>query len=56
MALCTPEDLTRRLALRKGDFRWRGERVDPVQHPEFLPTLISWGGWLYQAAFDPETA
>ena len=25
MALCTPEELSRRLALRKADFRWRGE-------------------------------
>lgn len=56
MALCTPEELSRRLALRKGDFRWRGESVDPSRHPEFAPTLISWGSWLYQAAFDPETA
>ena len=56
MALCTPEELTRRLALRKADFRWRGEAVDPATHPEFTPTLISWGSWLYQAAFDPETA
>ena len=56
MALCTPEELSRRLALRKGDFRWRGESVDPSTHPEFAPTLISWGSWLYQAAFDPETA
>jgi aromatic ring hydroxylase len=56
MTLCTPEELTRRLARRKGDFRWRGESVDPSQHPEFQPTLLSWGGWLYQAAFDPETA
>ena len=29
MALCTPEELSRRLALRKADFRWRGEHVDP---------------------------
>jgi len=56
MALCTPEELSRRLALRKADFRWRGEHVDPATHPEFAPTLISWGSWLYQAAFDPETA
>jgi 4-hydroxybutyryl-CoA dehydratase/vinylacetyl-CoA-Delta-isomerase len=56
MALCTPEELSRRLALRKADFRWRGEHVDPSTHPEFAPTLISWGSWLYQAAFDPETA
>ena len=56
MALCTPEELSRRLALRKADFRWRGESVDPSRHPEFAPTLISWGSWLYQAAFDPETA
>ena len=27
-----------------------------LPHPEFAPTLISWGSWLYQAAFDPETA
>ena len=56
MALCTPDELSRRLALRKADFRWRGESVDPSTHPEFAPTLISWGSWLYQAAFDPETA
>jgi 4-hydroxybutyryl-CoA dehydratase/vinylacetyl-CoA-Delta-isomerase len=57
MALHTAEELTARLARRHGDFRWRGQVVENVtEHPDFIPTLLSWGGWLYGAAFDPETA
>ena len=34
-----------------------GARVERAsEHPDFIPTLLSWGGWLYGAAFDPETA
>ncbi len=33
MALCTPEELSRRLALRKADFRWRGEPSIPPRTP-----------------------
>jgi aromatic ring hydroxylase len=57
MALHTADELTERLARRRADFRWRGQVVENVtEHPDFIPTLLSWGGWLYQAAFDPETA
>lgn len=57
MALITPDQLTERLKQRKADFRWRGEVVaDPTEHPAFIPTVMSWGTWLYQAAFDEETA
>ncbi|HEY1511118.1 MAG TPA: 4-hydroxyphenylacetate 3-hydroxylase N-terminal domain-containing protein [Solirubrobacteraceae bacterium] len=57
MALHTADELTERLSRRRGDFRWRGQVLENViEHPDFMPTLLSWGGWLYQAAFDPETA
>ena len=57
MALHTADELTERLSHRRGDFRWRGQVLDNViEHPDFMPTLLSWGGWLYQAAFDAETA
>jgi 4-hydroxybutyryl-CoA dehydratase/vinylacetyl-CoA-Delta-isomerase len=57
MALITPDQLTERLKQRNADFRWRGEKVaDPTEHPAFIPTVLSWGTWLYQAAFDEETA
>ena len=50
-------ELTARLERRDADFRWRGQVVKNVtEHPDFKPTLLSWGGWLYRAAFDPETA
>jgi 4-hydroxybutyryl-CoA dehydratase/vinylacetyl-CoA-Delta-isomerase len=57
MALHTADELTERLSRRRGDFRWRGQVLENViEHPDFMPTLLSWGGWLYQAAFDAETA
>ena len=57
MALHTADELTTRLERRDADFRWRGQVVkNATEHPDFMPTLLSWGGWLYQAAFDPETA
>jgi 4-hydroxybutyryl-CoA dehydratase / vinylacetyl-CoA-Delta-isomerase len=57
MALHTPDQLTERLKRRSVDIRWRGQALDDVtEHPAFAPTLHSWGTWLYQAAFDPETA
>jgi aromatic ring hydroxylase len=57
MALHTADELTERLSRRRGDFRWRGQALENViEHPDFMPTLLSWGGWLYQAAFDAETA
>lgn len=57
MALHTPEQLTERLAALRPNIRSRGVAVEhPTEHGPFSPTLLSWGHWLYQAAFDPETA
>jgi aromatic ring hydroxylase len=57
MALHTPEQLTERLAAMRPDIRSRGVPVeDRTTHKPFSPTLLSWGHWLYQAAFDEETA
>ncbi len=57
MALHTPEQLTERLAAMTPDIRSRGLPVeDRTTHKPFSPTLLSWGHWLYQAAFDEETA
>lgn len=57
MALHTPEQLTERLAGLRPNIRSRGVAVEhPTEHRPFSPTLLSWGHWLYQAAFDDETA
>lgn len=57
MALHTPEQLTERLAAMSPSIRSRGVAVENrTQHKPFSPTLLSWGHWLYQAAFDEETA
>jgi 4-hydroxybutyryl-CoA dehydratase/vinylacetyl-CoA-Delta-isomerase len=57
MALHTPEQLTERLTALRPNIRSRGVAVErPTEHGPFSPTLLSWGHWLYQAAFDPETA
>jgi 4-hydroxybutyryl-CoA dehydratase/vinylacetyl-CoA-Delta-isomerase len=57
MALHTPEQLTERLAAMRPNIRSRGAAVEQrTEHAPFSPTLLSWGHWLYQAAFDPETA
>jgi aromatic ring hydroxylase len=57
MALHSPEQLTERLAAMRPNIRSRGVPVeDRTQHKPFSPTLLSWGHWLYQAAFDEETA
>jgi aromatic ring hydroxylase len=57
MALHSPEQLTERLAAMRPNIRSRGEPVeDRTRHKPFSPTLLSWGHWLYQAAFDEETA
>ncbi len=57
MALHTPEQLTERLAAMTPDIRSRGAVVENrTEYGPFSPTLLSWGHWLYQAAFDEETA
>jgi 4-hydroxybutyryl-CoA dehydratase / vinylacetyl-CoA-Delta-isomerase len=57
MAIKTPDQLAKRLKRRKADFRYRGKPVvDPTEHPSFIPTYLSWAYWVYQAAFDKETA
>jgi aromatic ring hydroxylase len=56
MAVKTAEELKARLQQRKPNIRFRGEQVaDPTEHPAFVPTYLSWGHWLYQAAFEDET-
>jgi 4-hydroxybutyryl-CoA dehydratase / vinylacetyl-CoA-Delta-isomerase len=57
MALHTPEQLTERLAAMRPNIRSRGAAVENrTEHKPFSPTLLSWGHWLYHAAFDEETA
>jgi len=57
MALHTPEQLTERLAAMTPNIRSRGAAVENrTEHEPFSPTLLSWGHWLYHAAFDEETA
>ncbi len=57
MALHTPEQLTERLAAMSPNIRSRGAVVENrTEHAPFSPTLLSWGHWLYHAAFDEETA
>ena len=57
MALHTPEQLTERLAAMSPNIRSRGAAVENrTEHRPFSPTLLSWGHWLYHAAFDEETA
>ena len=54
---CTHLSSSRSASRRRPNIRSRGAAVEQrTEHAPFSPTLLSWGHWLYQAAFDPETA